>query len=96
MDTNTSLLWAFLFLMIVNTVIGILTLIMRKEKPGKIVTVNNPEIEKCKIASMQLFVGLNALMDLMSGSKWNKDKTKCVIKEMEKEKERILGGQKTN
>jgi len=73
----------------VNTVIGILTLITKKEKPGRMI-VNNPDLEKCKIASMQLFAGLNRMMELLEGKgKWNKNCTKFVIKAMEKEKERL-------
>lgn len=65
---------------------------MKKEKPGKIVTVKDPEIDRCKVASMQLFTGLNTIMTLMEdGRKWNANRTKYVIKEMDKEKERIYG-----
>ena len=96
---NTNILFlAFLVIMIINTIIAIMTLRVQVDKK-KIIVTDDPEIVRCKIASMQLFAGLGKLMELLEikqKTKWTKETSDLVIKEMIHEKERIIGGKKAN
>uniref|UniRef100_A0A6H2A5H7 Uncharacterized protein n=2 Tax=viral metagenome TaxID=1070528 RepID=A0A6H2A5H7_9ZZZZ len=88
---NTNILFlAFLFLMVVNTIIAMATLIEIRDKKKEKTVTEDPELTKCKIALMQLFSGINKLTDLLEGKgRWTKLSSMLVIKAMDEEAQRI-------